>query len=121
MQNFGGTPASPPQHPQGADSPQALSATVHELSESVNAIATYVETARRLLARQTTQPDDKVVGILGKAAAQATRATEVFRQLRALIRGLEEGHGMDGRDFSTGAAERDHAAEEPTTTRCGPH
>lgn len=102
MHPLGGSPAKPPQR---ADPPRMLPGAVHELGESVNAIVAYVESARRLLTRQTAQPDDKIAEILGKASVQTDRATEVFRQLRALIQTLEESHGAGGQDFPRGAAE----------------
>lgn len=108
MQHLGGNPVRSQRHSQRGDPHGALSAA-HELSESLGAIATYVETARRLLARQTVQQDETIVEILDKASAQADRAAEAFRQLRTLLQNLP-----------LRASEGDQAEEEPTTTRCDP-
>jgi two-component system sensor kinase FixL len=78
---------------QQTDRNSAVSAASHQLSESLSAITAYVATARQLLMRQAAPQHGALGEILDKAAAQADRAGEAFRQLRALIRPGEDGCG----------------------------
>jgi two-component system sensor kinase FixL len=55
----------------------------HELNQPLTAIATYAQACDRLLARPITDPSD-LREALRQITAQATRAAEIIRRLRAL-------------------------------------
>jgi phosphoglycerate-specific signal transduction histidine kinase len=83
LQNFDGGPAASPQQ---MDRRRAVSTASRELGESLSAIGAYIAAARRLLTRQATLRHSEYGDVLDKAAAQADRAGEAFRQLRVLIK-----------------------------------
>jgi two-component system sensor kinase FixL len=58
----------------------------HELNQPLAAIATYAQAARRLLGAPQ-PPMSDINGALEQIAAQALRAGEIIRRLRALVRG----------------------------------
>jgi two-component system sensor kinase FixL len=60
------------------------SALAHELNQPLTAINNYVLSAQRLL-RGDAEQQERVVGILTKAAEQAMRAGEIIRHLRNFI------------------------------------
>ena len=60
----------------------------HELNQPLTAIATYARAAERL-AEQGPAQHDEVVSALRQIAAQALRAGEIIKRLRALVRNRE--------------------------------
>ncbi len=60
----------------------------HELNQPLTAIATYARAAERLAAQGPAQHDE-VVSALRQIAAQALRAGEIIKRLRALVRNRE--------------------------------
>lgn len=61
-----------------------LETVAHELSERLTAIGIYIETARRLLARQMERGKGGLAEILDKTSAQADRAGQIIRRLHQL-------------------------------------
>jgi phosphoglycerate-specific signal transduction histidine kinase len=67
------------------DRQEEISAAAHELSESLAAVANYIEAASRLM-RRGAQRDGAPCEILDKASAQTQRAHAIAQRLRRLMR-----------------------------------
>lgn len=64
---------------------QMASTMAHELNQPLTAVINYLEAARHLL-QGGGQASDHVRDLIGRAVAQAERASEVIRQLRQFVR-----------------------------------
>jgi two-component system sensor kinase FixL len=69
-----------------SDVGQMASALAHELNQPLAALVNYVQAARRILQAEQSPVSPKVAAAMDKAVAQAARAGEIIRHLRAFIR-----------------------------------
>lgn len=69
-----------------SDVGQMASAIAHELNQPLTAILNYVQAARRILQSKGVNLPANAAGAMDKAVAQATRASEIVRNLRSFIR-----------------------------------
>jgi two-component system sensor kinase FixL len=74
---------------------QMASALAHELNQPLTAIMNYIKAARRTLETAGASSIPKAQELLDKAAAQATRAGEIIRHLRAFIGKRETGRSQE--------------------------
>ena len=61
----------------------------HELNQPLTAIAMYAQAAERLMTQAASRQSEDVISALHQIAAQALRAGEIIRRLRALVRNRE--------------------------------
>ena len=71
---------------------EITSMIVHELNQPLTAIANFGEAARRLIERRR-RPGDRAADFVEKSVAQAHRASDIIRRLRAFV---SRGPGRDG-------------------------
>jgi two-component system sensor kinase FixL len=64
---------------------QMASTLAHELNQPLTAIPNYIKACRRLMEADQYRPSAKVVDTMEKAVAQAARAGQIIRRLRAFI------------------------------------
>ena len=74
---------------------QMASALAHELNQPLTAIMNYIKAARRTLETAGASSVPKAQELIDKAAAQATRAGEIIRHLRAFIGKRETGRSQE--------------------------
>lgn len=65
---------------------QACLALIHELAEPLTAIGNYLDAGLRLFAADSRSAREKLGEVLEKSQIQVSRADEVLRQLRDLLR-----------------------------------
>jgi two-component system sensor kinase FixL len=63
---------------------EMASGMAHELNQPLTAVASYCETARKMVEEQPTMPD-KLSDILGRAVEQTHRAGDIIRRLRNFV------------------------------------
>lgn len=68
-----------------SDVGQMASAIAHELNQPLTAILNYVQAVRRLLRRSNVTVPENALDAMDKAVSQATRASEIVRNLRSFI------------------------------------
>lgn len=74
---------------------QMGSALAHELNQPLTAIVNYLQAARRVLERERGALPERAGDALDKAAAQATRAGEIIRQLRQFVEKGQIGYRLE--------------------------
>ncbi|MGO8914283.1 MAG: hypothetical protein ACLQJR_00070 [Stellaceae bacterium] len=75
----------PPSQPHG-DLRQACLAIVQDLAEPLTALGNYLEAASRLHEADTRSAQIKLGEVIDRSRAQASRAADILRRLRDLLR-----------------------------------
>lgn len=64
---------------------EMASAIAHEVNQPLTAVVTYMQACSRLLASGQAKPEE-LIGIMGRVASQAERASEIIAHLRTFVR-----------------------------------